>query len=60
MFGPMAMTVIIALVAAFVLSITFVPAMIATCITGKVEEKGKQDYFYGEIWLCTDAELVFE
>lgn len=39
MFEPMAMTVIIALVAAFVLSITFVPAMIAMCITGKVEEK---------------------
>ncbi|WP_435641762.1 efflux RND transporter permease subunit [Micavibrio aeruginosavorus] len=39
MFEPMAMTVIIALVAAFILSITFVPAMIAMCITGKVEEK---------------------
>lgn len=39
MFEPMAMTVIIALIAAFVLSITFVPAMIAMCITGKVEEK---------------------
>lgn len=39
MFEPMAMTVIIALIAAFVLSITFVPAMIAMCITGRVEEK---------------------
>lgn len=39
MFEPMAMTVIIALIAAFILSITFVPAMIAMCITGKVEEK---------------------
>ncbi|MBN8521628.1 MAG: CusA/CzcA family heavy metal efflux RND transporter [Alphaproteobacteria bacterium] len=39
MFEPMAMTVIIALIAAFFLSITFVPAMIALCITGKVEEK---------------------
>jgi cobalt-zinc-cadmium resistance protein CzcA len=39
MFEPMAMTVIIALIAAFLLSITFVPAMIAMCITGKVEEK---------------------
>lgn len=39
MFEPMAMTVIIALVAAFILSITFVPAMIALCIRGKVEEK---------------------
>lgn len=39
MFEPMAMTVIIALAAAFILSITFVPAMIALCIRGKVEEK---------------------
>lgn len=39
MFEPMAVTVIIALVAAFVLSLTFVPAMIAIFIKGKVEEK---------------------
>lgn len=39
MFEPMAMTVIIALIAAFILSITFVPAMIALCIRGRVEEK---------------------
>ena len=39
MFEPMAMTVIIALVAAFVLSLTFVPAMIALFVSGKVEEK---------------------
>lgn len=39
MFEPMAMTVIIALVAAFILSLTFVPAMIALCIRGRVEEK---------------------
>jgi cobalt-zinc-cadmium resistance protein CzcA len=39
MFEPMAMTVIIALVAAFILSITFVPAMIALLIRGRVEEK---------------------
>lgn len=39
MFEPMAMTVIIALVAAFILSITFVPAMIALLIKNKVEEK---------------------
>ncbi|MGL4284722.1 MAG: efflux RND transporter permease subunit [Phreatobacter sp.] len=39
MFEPMALTVIIALAAAFVLSITFVPAMIAIAITGKVQEK---------------------
>lgn len=39
MFEPMAMTVIIALICAFILSLTFVPAMIALFIKGKVEEK---------------------
>lgn len=39
MFEPMAMTVIIALAAAFILSLTFVPAMIALFIKGRVEEK---------------------
>jgi cobalt-zinc-cadmium resistance protein CzcA len=39
MFEPMALTVIIALIAAFILSLTFVPAMIALFVTGKVEEK---------------------
>jgi cobalt-zinc-cadmium resistance protein CzcA len=39
MFEPMALTVIIALVSAFILSLTFVPAMIAIVITGKVTEK---------------------
>lgn len=38
MFEPMALTVIIALVAAFVLSLTLVPAMIAIFISGKVSE----------------------
>jgi cobalt-zinc-cadmium resistance protein CzcA len=39
MFVPMALTVIIALAAAFILSLTLVPALIAICITGKVQEK---------------------
>lgn len=39
MFEPMAMTVIFALIAAFVLSLTFVPAMLAIFVKGKVEEK---------------------
>ena len=39
MFEPMALTVIIALAAAFVLSLTFVPAMIAIAVTGRVQEK---------------------
>lgn len=39
MFEPMAMTVVFALIAAFVLSLTFTPAMIALCVTGKIQEK---------------------
>ncbi len=39
MFGPMAITVILALAAAFVLSLTFVPALIAIAITGRVREE---------------------
>jgi cobalt-zinc-cadmium resistance protein CzcA len=38
MFQPMALTVVFALVAAFVLSLTFVPAMVALCIRGRVRE----------------------
>jgi len=39
MFTPMAITVILALVGAFVLSLTFVPAMVAVLISGKVKEE---------------------
>jgi heavy metal efflux system protein len=39
MFQPMALTVIFALVAAFVLSLTFIPAMVALAITGPVRER---------------------
>lgn len=39
MFNPMAMTVVFALLAAFVLSITFIPAMVALLISGRVAEK---------------------
>ncbi len=39
MFHPMAMTVIFALIGAFVLSMTFVPAMVAILIRGRVREK---------------------
>jgi len=38
-FAPMAFTVIIALASAFVLSLTFVPAMIAIAVTARVQEK---------------------
>jgi cobalt-zinc-cadmium resistance protein CzcA len=39
MFQPMALTVIFALAAAFVLSLTFVPAMVAVFVTGRVQER---------------------
>lgn len=39
MFQPMALTVIFALIAAFVLSLTFVPAMVALLIRGRVTER---------------------
>jgi cobalt-zinc-cadmium resistance protein CzcA len=39
MFQPMGVTVLLALLAAFVFSFTFLPAMIAICMTGKVSEK---------------------
>lgn len=38
MFGPMALTFVMALVAALLLSFTFVPAMAATFLSGKVSE----------------------
>ncbi len=39
MFRPMALTVIMALLAALVLSLTFVPAAVALGLTGKIEER---------------------
>ena len=39
MFHPMAFTVVIALTAAMILSLTFVPAAVAMFVTGKVDEK---------------------
>ena len=38
MFRPMAITVIFALIAAFALSFTLVPALVALCVRGKVSE----------------------
>jgi heavy metal efflux system protein len=38
MFHPMAFTVAVALTAALILSLTFVPAAVALCVTGKVSE----------------------
>src|SRR5690606_22165657 len=39
MFYPMAFTVILALLAAMILSVTFIPAMVALLVTGRVSEK---------------------
>ena len=39
MFTPMALTVIMALVSAMILSVTFVPAAVAAFVTGRVSEK---------------------
>ncbi len=39
MFTPMAMTVVMALIGAMILSVTFVPAAVALLVTGKVAEK---------------------
>jgi cobalt-zinc-cadmium resistance protein CzcA len=39
MFHPMAITVVMALTAALILSLTFVPAAVAMFVTGKVQEK---------------------
>src|SRR4051812_40914421 len=39
MYRPMALTVVVALASAFVLSLTFVPAMVAIVIRGRVSER---------------------
>jgi heavy metal efflux system protein len=39
MFHPMAFTVVVALISALILSITFVPAAVALFVTGKINEK---------------------
>jgi cobalt-zinc-cadmium resistance protein CzcA len=51
MFHPMALTVICALAGAFVLSLTFVPAMVAIFITGKVKEK--------ESWIVSGLKWLY-
>jgi cobalt-zinc-cadmium resistance protein CzcA len=52
MFHPMALTVIFALVSAFVLSLTFVPAMVAIFVTGKVQEH--------ENWLVAALRRIYQ
>ncbi|MEJ8850215.1 CusA/CzcA family heavy metal efflux RND transporter [Variovorax rhizosphaerae] len=65
MFHPMAFTVVIALVGAMILSITFVPAAVALFVTGKVSEKdgrlmawAKRGYAPAFDWVMTRKPLV--
>ena len=51
-FAPMAITLMLALAAAFVLSLTFVPAMVALLIRGKVAEK--------EVWAISKIKQHYE
>ena len=51
MFHPMAITVVMALTAALLLSLTFVPAAVAMFVTGKVEEM--------ESWLMRGARRLY-
>ncbi|MGX6566861.1 efflux RND transporter permease subunit [Cupriavidus necator] len=44
MFHPMALTVVLALVGAIILSVVFVPAAIAMCLTGSIKEKEGRVY----------------
>lgn len=50
MFHPMAATVIMALLSALILSITFVPAAVALFVTGKVEEKESRAISFCKRW----------
>jgi cobalt-zinc-cadmium resistance protein CzcA len=50
MFHPMALTVVIALGCAILLSLTFVPAAIATFVTGKVDEKENRAIEWTKRW----------
>jgi len=50
-FSPMAITIMLALGAAFILSLTFVPAMLAILIRGKVAEK--------EVWLIARIKRAY-
>ncbi len=54
MFHPMAFTVVIALTAAMILSLTFVPAAVAMFVTGKVDEKESR-VMQGAAWAYRPA-----
>ncbi len=66
MFHPMAFTVVIALLGAMLLSVTFVPAAIAMFVTGKVKEeeglvmrKARQGYAPVLEWVLQHRNLAF-
>ena len=66
MFHPMAFTVVIALLGAMILSVTFVPAAIALWVTGKVKEQenlvmrsARRAYAPVLDWVMTHRPLVF-
>ncbi|WP_448653078.1 CusA/CzcA family heavy metal efflux RND transporter [Pseudomonas fluorescens] len=66
MFHPMAFTVVIALLGAMILSVTFVPAAIALFVTGKVKEEenlvmrtARRAYAPVLEWVMTRRPLVF-
>ncbi|CAL61772.1 Cobalt-zinc-cadmium resistance protein CzcA (Cation efflux system protein CzcA) [Herminiimonas arsenicoxydans] len=58
MFHPMAFTVVIALVGAMILSITFIPAAIALFIGGKVEEKENRLMQQARTWYASALDSV--
>ncbi|RSC26022.1 CusA/CzcA family heavy metal efflux RND transporter [Pseudomonas putida] len=66
MFHPMAFTVVMALLGAMILSVTFVPAAIALFVTGKVKEEegvlmrtARQRYAPVLAWVLRRRELAF-
>ena len=66
MFHPMAFTVVIALLGAMILSVTFVPAAIALFVTGKVKEeeglvmrKARQGYAPVLDWVLAHRSIAF-
>ena len=56
LFHPMAMTVVLALIGAMILSVTFVPAALALFVTGEVKEIESR-WMY---WLKTQYELLLD
>ncbi|MES2055299.1 MAG: CusA/CzcA family heavy metal efflux RND transporter [Pseudomonadota bacterium] len=50
-FSPMAITIMLALVAAFILALTLVPALVALLIRGKVSEK--------EVWIIARTKALY-